>query len=108
MSNAIRLLSTLALKGAVESIKFSNPHGSLTIKVKGENGADTSWVFTLGSATGLAQRGVGPTGPNALHAGDEISVKFIPARNGSPLGFLKSVTYPDGHTIQISAGNAND
>jgi len=96
------------LKGAVESIKFSNPHGSLTIKVKGDNGADTSWVFTLGSATGLAQRGVGPTGPNALHAGDEISVKFIPARNGSPLGFLKSVTYPDGHTIQISAGNAND
>jgi hypothetical protein len=96
------------LKGAVESIKFSNPHGSLTIKVKGDNGADTSWVFTLGSATGLAQRGVGPTGPNALHAGDEISVKFIPARNGSPLGFLKSVTYPDGHTIQISQGNAND
>ena len=96
------------LKGAVESIKFSNPHGSLTIKVKGDTGADTSWVFTLGSATGLAQRGVGPTGPNALHAGDEISVKFIPARNGSPLGFLKSVTYPDGHTIQISAGNAND
>jgi hypothetical protein len=24
------------------------------------------------------------------------------------LGFLKSVTYPDGHTIQISQGNAND
>jgi hypothetical protein len=96
------------LKGAVESIKFSNPHGSLTIKVKSADGANTSWVFTLGSATGLAQRGVGPTGPNALHAGDEISVKFIPARNGSPLGFLKSVTYPDGHTIQISAGNAQD
>ncbi|HEY7185342.1 MAG TPA: DUF6152 family protein [Vicinamibacterales bacterium] len=96
------------LKGAVESIKFSNPHGSLTIKVKDAAGTDTSWVFTLGSATGLAQRGVGPTGPNALHAGDEISVKFIPARNGSPLGFLKSVTYPDGHTITISAGNAND
>lgn len=94
--------------GAVESIKFSNPHGSLTIGVKNEDGSSTSWVFTLGSATGLAQRGVGPTGPNALHAGDKISVKFIPARNGSPLGFLKSVTYPDGHTVQISAGNAND
>jgi hypothetical protein len=96
------------LKGAVESIKFSNPHGSLTIKVKNTDGSTTPWVFTLGSATGLAQRGVGPTGPNALHSGDEISVKFIPARNGSPLGFLKSVTYADGHVIQISAGNAND
>ena len=96
------------LKGSVDSIKFSNPHGSLTIRVKNTDGSTTPWVFTLGSATGLAQRGVGPTGPNALHAGDEISVKFIPARNGSPLGFLKSVTYADGHTIQISAGNAND
>lgn len=96
------------VSGDVESIKFSNPHGSLTIGVKNPDGSSTSWVFTLGSATGLAQRGVGPTGPNALHAGDKISVKFIPARNGSPLGFLKSVTYPDGHTIQISAGNAND
>jgi len=96
------------LKGSVESIKFSNPHGSLTIKVKNTDGSSTPWVFTLGSATGLAQRGVGPTGPNALHSGDEISVKFIPARNGSPLGFLKSVTYADGHVIQISAGNAND
>ena len=96
------------LKGAVESIKFSNPHGSLTIKVKSADGANTSWVFTLGSATGLAQRGVGPTGPNALHAGDEISVKFIPARNGSPLGFLRTVVMPDGRVIQISSGSPND
>ena len=94
--------------GAVESIRFVNPHGSLTLAVKNADGSKTDWVFTLGSATSLAQRGVGRTGPNALHPGDSISVKFIPARNGSPLGFLKSVTMPDGRVIQISAGNAND
>ena len=94
--------------GAVEKISFVNPHGSLTLSVKNADGTNTSWVFTLGSATALAQRGVGKTGPNALHAGDEISVKYIPARNGSPLGFLKSVTMPDGRVVQISAGNAND
>jgi hypothetical protein len=96
------------LSGAVETVKFVNPHGSLTIAVKNADGTSTSWVMTLGSATGLAQRGVGKTGPNALHAGDNVSIKFIPARNGAPLGFLKSVTFPDGHTVQISAGNAND
>jgi hypothetical protein len=52
----------------------------------------------LGSATALAQRGIGKTGPNALHTGYKITVKFLPARDGSPLGFLKTV-------IQISAGN---
>ena len=96
------------VRGAVEKIQFVNPHGSLTLSVKNPDGTMTSWVFTLGSATALAQRGVGKTGPNALHAGDEISVKFIPARNGSPLGFLKSVTMPDGRVVMISAGNAND
>ena len=94
--------------GTVASIKFSNPHGSLTIAVKSLDGSETEWVMTLGSATALAQRGVGKVGPNALHAGDEIKVKFIPAKDGSPLGFLKSVTYPDGHVIAISAGNPND
>ena len=96
------------LAGSVASVKFVNPHGSLTLAVKNADGTSTDWVFTLGSATALAQRGIGKTGPNALHAGDAISVKFIPARNGSPLGFLKSVKMPDGRVIQISAGNAND
>jgi Family of unknown function (DUF6152) len=94
--------------GAVEKVQFVNPHGSLTITVKGENGTETPWVFTLGSATALAQRGVGKTGPNALHVGDSIKVKYIPAKDGSPLGFLKSVTYPDGHVIVVSGGGPND
>src|SRR5205085_7888437 len=69
---------------------------------------NTEWVLTLGSATALAQRGIGKTGPNALHQGDKITVKFLPAKDGSPLGFLKTVIMPDGRVIQISAGNPND
>jgi hypothetical protein len=64
--------------------------------------------MTLGSATALAQRGVGKTGENALHTGDNIKVKFLPAKDGSPLGFLRTVTLPDGRVIQISAQNATE
>ena len=96
------------LAGTVASIKFSNPHGSLAVTVKNADGTTTDWVLTLGSATALAQRGIGKTGPNALHNGDNITVKFLPAKDGSPLGFLKTVIMPDGRVIQISAGNAND
>ena len=98
----------MELAGAVESVKFVNPHGSLTVAVKNADGSSTSWVLTLGSATALAQRGIGKTGPNALHTGDNIKVKFLPAKDGSPLGFLKTVIMPDGRVIQISAGNPND
>jgi hypothetical protein len=98
----------MQVTGSLESIKFVNPHGSLTVGVKNPDGTTTSWVLTLGSATALAQRGIGKTGPNALHAGDQITVKFGPAKDGSPLGFLKTVIMPDGRVIQISAGNPND
>ena len=98
----------MELAGSLESVKFVNPHGSLTIGVKNADGSTTSWVMTLGSATALAGRGIGKTGPNALHNGDNIKVKFLPAKDGRPLGFLKSVTMPDGRVISISAGNPND
>jgi hypothetical protein len=96
------------LSGTVDKVQFTNPHGSLSVEVKNEDGTTTDWVFTLGSVSALAQRGVGKTGPNALHVGDNIKVKFIPAKDGHPLGFLKSVTMPDGRVIQISGGGPND
>ena len=53
----------------------------------------TEWVFTLGLRHGARAERVGKTGPNALHIGDAIKVKCIPAKDGHPLGFLKSITY---------------
>src|ERR1700691_3160049 len=96
------------MSGTVASIKFTNPHGSLTLAVKNPDGTSTDWVMTMGSATALAQRGIGRTGENALHAGDHIQVVFLPAKDGSPLGFLKTVTMPDGRVIQIAAPNATE
>src|SRR5712691_11312305 len=98
----------MELSGAADRLKFINTHGSLTVAVTNPDGSTTNWVLTLGSATALAQRGIGKTGPNALHTSDKITVKFLPAKDGSPLGSLKTVVMPDGRTIQISAGNPND
>ena len=100
--------ATKEVSGTLKSIKFVNPHGTLTVTVKEADGKEVDWVLTMGSATSLAQRGVGSTGPNALHFGDPVKVKFIPAINGSPLGFLETVTYPDGHTVVVSSGSPND
>jgi hypothetical protein len=97
------------VSGTVAKVQFTNPHGSLAVAVKNPDGTSTEWVLTLGSASALAQKGIGKIGPNALHTGDEVKVKFIPAKDGSPLGFLKTVTYPDGHVIIVSGGtNPNE
>ena len=96
------------IAGTLTKIQFVNPHGSMTITVKNPDGTTTDWVFTTGSATTLADRGISKVGPNALKAGEALTAKFIPARNGSPLGFLKSITRADGTVMNISAGNPND
>jgi len=93
--------------GTLTIIKFVNPHGSMHIAVKNADGTTTEWVFTTGSATTLAGRGIGKNS-DVLRAGDVITAKFIPTRDGSPLGFLKSITKADGTVITVSAGNPND
>ena len=96
------------IDGTLSAIKFVNPHGSMTISVKNSDGTMTDWVFTTGSATSLADRGISKVGPNALKVGESLHAKFIPARNGSPLGFLKSITRADGTVPAISTGAAAD
>ncbi len=96
------------IAGTLTAIKFVNPHGSMTITVKNPDGTTTDWTFTTGSATTLADRGISKVGPNALKTGEPVTAKFIPARNGAPLGFLKSITRADGSVLNISAGNPND
>jgi hypothetical protein len=96
------------IAGSLTKIQFVNPHGSMTISVKNPDGTMTDWTFTTGSATTLADRGISKVGPNALKVGEELKAKFIPARNGAPLGFLKSITRADGSVLNISAGNPND
>ena len=75
------------------------------VTVKNADGTTTDWTFTTGSATALAARGISKVGPNALKIGEELTVKFTPARNGSPLGGFKSATRKDGTVLGNVGGN---
>jgi hypothetical protein len=91
--------------GTLSKLQFVNPHGTITITVKNEDGTTTDWVFTTGSATALANRGISKVGPNALKIGEELTVRFTPARNGSPLGGLKEIERADGTVLGNEGGN---
>ena len=54
------------ISGTLTKLQFVNPHGSMAITVKNPDGTTTDWVFTTGSATSLADRGISKVGPNAL------------------------------------------
>src|SRR5207237_8285700 len=61
------------IAGTLTQIKFVNAHGSMTSTVKNPDGTTTDWVFTTGSATTLADRGITKVGPKALKVGEPLT-----------------------------------
>lgn len=90
------------VSGAFKAFRLINPHSSLKIDVKNNDGGTTEWNILGGSVQQLARLGIGKTGPNALRVGDEIIVTMMPALDGkSPIGLLVAITYPDGHEVRF-------
>jgi hypothetical protein len=96
-----------AVSGTFTGIRLVFPHGSLHLAVENPDGSTTSWVFTTGAPRTLADVGI-TKGQRELNPGDTITVKYFPSRNGSPLGFLRSIRLADGRVLEISAANTND
>ena len=87
--------------GVIKSVEFINPHGVMTLEVPNDDGSTTEWELTTGSANTLASLGFGGDGPNTVIAGDVVTITYFPARNGRPLGFIRSITLPDQRTIEF-------
>jgi Family of unknown function (DUF6152) len=94
--------------GTLTKVAFTNPHGAMTIEVDNQDGTKTEWVMTTGSANTLANLGFGKNGPNTVKPGDKVTINYFAARNGKPLGFIRSITLPDQRQIQISNGSSTD
>ena len=87
--------------GVLTKVAFTNPHGAMHIEVDNPDGSKTEWVLTTGSANALASLGLSRKGPNTVKPGDTVTIKLHPAKNGKPLGFIRSITLPDQREIQI-------
>jgi hypothetical protein len=102
LAGAYSLGKEAKVAGSFKAFRLVNPHSSLKLDVKNSDGSTTEWAFTGGSVTSLAKLGIGKTGPNALKAGDEITVTCVPAADGkSPIGLLVAISYPDGHEVRF-------
>jgi Family of unknown function (DUF6152) len=94
--------------GVIQKVAFTNPHGAMTIAVTNPDGTTTDWVMTTGSANTLQNLGFGRGGENTVKAGDQVTISYFAARNGKPLGFIRTITLPDQREIQISTGSSSD
>ena len=87
--------------GVIKKVEFINPHGVMTLEVPNDDGTTMEWQLTTGSANTLASLGFGGEGPNTVIAGDLVTITYFPARNGKPLGFIRSIKLPDQRTIEF-------
>ena len=76
------------LLGALKKLNFTNPHSSIELTVKNEDGSNTDWTLVTASNTVLTRQGVTKA---SIKPGDILKVTALPARNGNPLGFIKSL-----------------
>jgi len=96
----------MTLKGTVAKVEWVNPHVYLHLDVKDDKGTVTRWAFeTLGPgrmrAEGMSKQTFG--------VGKIVTLKGYAARDGSKnLGFLRQVTFDDGHSIEVWLGDPND
>ena len=87
--------------GVIKKVEFINPHGVMTLEAPNDDGTTTEWQLTTGSANTLSSLGFGGEGPNTVIAGDVVTITYFPARNGRPLGFIRTITLPDERTIEF-------
>ena len=89
--------------GVLTKVAFTNPHGAFHVNVAADDGTVTEWVMTTGSANVLANLGFGASGVNSVKAGDVVTITYFPARNGKPLGFMRTITLPNANTVEFEA-----
>lgn len=97
---------TVEVTGEVTEFQFRNPHGTIEIVVKGEDGAeDQTWKAETNAPVVLRRRG---WGRDSLTAGDVITITGWPARDGSNYMRMQAVRRPDGSLVGAGLFEAND
>ena len=93
--------------GTLKKMEFINPHSMLYLEVTGRDGKVTEWVFQTTAVAALRQRGLARSGPGSLEVGAKYTVKGYSARNGNPMGFMKTLVFPDGKEVIFWFGDPN-
>jgi hypothetical protein len=103
---AYDMTKTLTMKGTVTSYAMANPHGSITLDVKDENGNVVHWIVETGATVRL-MKAQGFT-QSTLKPGDVVTVTFSPGKDTDKhIGVFKQVELADGEVFPKPISGAN-
>jgi hypothetical protein len=88
----------ITIKGTVTEFAWVNPHVQIYLDVKDDKGKVAHWSVETYSPGKLVRAG---WSKDVVKPGDMVSITLIPARNGSPVGFLHKMVLPNGKELAL-------
>ena len=96
------MAKTAEISGAVRKFEWSNPHCWLFVDVVATPGAEpVTYGFEMQSVGELLRAGYKKT---SFKAGDRVTIRFRPMRDGTPAGMLASALDGEGQSIGRPGG----
>ena len=89
----------ITLNGTVRLFQWTNPHCYLQLLVKNSKGQQEEWSLEMAGPMYLYNLGFRPS---TLKAGEQLTVKISPLRNGSKGGLLVEAVTAGGKRLGIS------
>lgn len=93
----------VTLNGVITKVEWVNPHVYLHVDVADSSGKVSAWEVETFPPTTLRRGGLTK---ESLGLGQKVTLLAFRARNGSPLAFLRKITFADGHELVIWLGDA--
>jgi len=97
---------TFVLKGTITKTEWVNPHVYLHVDVQDESGKVVNWALETYPPVVLRRGGVTR---ELLKEGQVVTIIAFPPKDGTKsLAYLKEITFPDGHSVEIWIGDPKD
>ncbi len=93
------------IEGVVTSFRFTNPHATIALDVRGADGAVQHWRVETNAPVVLQRRG---WRRDSLRAGDVVRIDGWPSRDGRLYMRMRSATGADGRAIGSAPFQTND
>lgn len=96
---------TVFQSATITQVLWANPHCQISFDVKDEKGKVQHWIVEAPPPADMTDR---TWTRKSLNAGDQVTVYLHAAKNGSPVGIMQKVIFPDGKThMPILTGQPN-
>ena len=94
---------TVTLTGTLAKVDWRNPHIELSLDAKSDRGQVEAWVIEGGPPNFFSRKKISKSDFEKA-IGQTVTVDALRARDGSRLGSLLKITFPDGKFVTNSPG----